>query len=64
MKRFIEFLEENNAWENFERAFKNYGRSVKDYKKECESIKDIELDAAFMWGGYKRRSRLLECTKR
>lgn len=49
MKRFVEFLEENNAWENFERAFKSYGRDVKDYKKECESFKAIELRSAFAW---------------
>lgn len=49
MKRFIKFLKDNNAWENFQRAFKSYGRNVEDYKKECESIEGIELDAAFRW---------------
>ena len=49
MKKFIKFLEANNAWENFERAFENYGRNAKDYKKECEGNINIELDAAFRW---------------
>ena len=49
MKKFIKFLEENNAWENFERAFRNYGRDVRDYKKQCKVFKNIELDGAFEW---------------
>ena len=49
MKKFIKFLEANNAWENFERAFENYGRNAKDYKKECKESRNRELDAAFMW---------------
>lgn len=57
MEKFIKFLEDNNAWENFERAFKSYGRNVKDYKKECESIEGIELDAAFMWDKTKEGSK-------
>ena len=49
MKKFIKFLEANNAWENFERAFENYGKNAKDYKKECEGNINIELDCAFVW---------------
>lgn len=29
MKKFIKFLEANNAWENFERNFIEQGRDVK-----------------------------------
>lgn len=32
MEKFIKFLEDNNARENFERAFKNNHRDVKGYK--------------------------------
>ena len=59
MEKFIKFLEDNNAWENFERAFKDYHRDVKDYKETCKTIKNAELSSAFRWGDYKRRSRLL-----
>lgn len=49
MKKFIKFLEDNNAWENFERAFKDYHRDVKDYKETCKTIKNAELSGAFRW---------------
>ena len=49
MKKFIRFLEANNAWENFERAFTEQGGSVKAYKEICKESRNIELDAAFMW---------------
>lgn len=55
MKKFIKFLEDNNAWENFERAFKDYHRDVKDYKEACKTVKNAELSGAFKWGDYKRR---------
>lgn len=50
MEKFIKFLEDNNAWENFERAFKDYHRDVKDYKETCKTIKNAELSGAFRWG--------------
>ena len=49
MKKFIKFLEANNAWENFERAFENYGRNAKDYKKDCKTLKNSYLSYAFIW---------------
>lgn len=49
MEKFIKFLEDNNAWENFERAFKNYHRDIKDYKETCKTIKNTELSSAFRW---------------
>ena len=49
MKEFIKFLEANNAWENFERAFTEQGGSVKAYKEICKESRNRELVAAFMW---------------
>lgn len=56
MEKFIKFLEDNNAWENFERAFKNYRRDVKDYRRDikdyketCKAIENAELSSAFRW---------------
>ena len=62
MKRFIEFLERNNAWENFERAFIEQKTNVEEYKKECRVWKNSELNRAFTWDytkeGYKYWSSL------
>ena len=49
MKKFIKFLEANNAWENFERAFTEQGGSVKSYKEVCKESRNRALDAAFVW---------------
>jgi hypothetical protein len=49
MKKFIEFLERNNAWENFERAFREHGKDVESYKKYCKKFKHEELRSAFIW---------------
>lgn len=49
MEKFIEFLEENNARENFERTFRNYNRDVKGYKKLCERDITAALVGAFPW---------------
>ena len=49
MEKFIKFLEENNARENFEEEFKKYGRDLKIYEKECKKVKNLELRAAFPW---------------
>lgn len=49
MEKFIKFLEDNNAWENFERAFKDYRRDVKHYKETCKTVKNAELSGAFKW---------------
>lgn len=49
MKKFIKFLEDHNAWENFEREFKNYGRVVKEYKKLFEREPEAALSSAFKW---------------
>lgn len=62
MKRFIEFLERNNAWENFERAFRDQGRDVESYKENCKVLEDSEISYAFIWDytkeGYKYWSNL------
>jgi hypothetical protein len=53
MKKFIEFLERNNARENFERALVESRRDIEGYKefcKEyCKKYKNSELSAAFTW---------------
>lgn len=49
MEKFIKFLEENNAWENFERAFTKSGQDVECYKDMCKRWKGRELYAAFPW---------------
>ena len=49
MEKFIKFLEDNNALENFERAFENHGRDAEEYKKNCEDNINIELSSAFPW---------------
>ena len=49
MKKFIKFLEANNAWENFKREFTKQGGNVKAYKEACKESKDREIDAAFKW---------------
>lgn len=36
MKKFVKFLEENYAWENFERAFRNYHGDVKKIQKSMQ----------------------------
>ena len=49
MEKFIKFLEDNYAWENFEEEFKKHGRDLKIYKKKCKTGKNLELSAAFPW---------------
>lgn len=49
MKKFIEFLEGNNAWENFERNFIEQGTDVKNYKSDCKVLGDSEISYAFTW---------------
>lgn len=49
MKKFIEFLERNNAWEKFEKAFKEGNRSIKEYKATCRRFRNVEIDHAFDW---------------
>lgn len=51
MKKFIKFLEDHNAWENFERAFRNYHGDVKKYKNICKKDISAALAAAFDWSG-------------
>lgn len=36
MKKFIEFLERNNALENFERALVESGKDIEGYKEFCK----------------------------
>lgn len=49
MEKFIKFLEDNNAWENFERNFIEQERDVKEYKRDCEILKNSHLSYAFTW---------------
>lgn len=53
MEKFIKFLEDNNAWENFERAFLESGKNVKNYKERCKKLRNEELSGAFAWAGTK-----------
>lgn len=53
MEKFIEFLERNNAWENFERAFNERGGDLKGYKEACRTSKNKEISGAFTWAGTK-----------
>lgn len=55
MKKFIEFLERNGAWEKFERAFINYHGDVKKYKNLCKKDINAALAAAFDWSGTEER---------
>ena len=62
MEKFIKFLKKNNAWENFERAFKDQRRDVEVYKNDCKTPKNLQLSYAFTWNftkeGYKYWSNL------
>ena len=49
MEKFIKFLEDNNAWENFEREFTKSERNVESYKEDCKVLKDSEISYAFTW---------------
>ena len=49
MKKFIKFLEDNNAWEKFEKAFIENGTGIKEYKAMCKIDKSTALYAAFTW---------------
>ena len=60
MKRFIEFLERNNARENFERALIETGRDVEGYKEYCRKFKNKELCAAFKWSETKEGQKYWE----
>lgn len=49
MKKFIEFLEKNKAWEKFERNFNRQKKDVDTYKKDCKEWKNYHLVGAFTW---------------
>ena len=49
MKKFIEFLERNDAWEKFEKNFIIQERDVKDYKKDAKIYKNFHISGAFTW---------------
>lgn len=49
MKKFIEFLEKNGAWEKFERNFIIQGRNVRDYKRDSKTYKNFHIAGAFTW---------------
>lgn len=49
MEKFIKFLEDNNAWENFERNFIEQGGDVEAYKRDCKTFGRSHLSVAFTW---------------
>lgn len=49
MKKFIKFLENNNAWEKFEKAFIENGKDAKAYKAIFKEDENRALDTAFIW---------------
>lgn len=49
MEKFIKFLEDNNAWENFERNFIEQGGNVEAYKRDCKVFEGSHLSVAFTW---------------
>lgn len=57
MEKFIKFLEDNNAWENFERNFIEQGTDVKDYKRDCKTFERSHLTLAFTWSETKEGSK-------
>ena len=57
MEKFIKFLEDNNAWENFERNFIEQGRDVKSYKRDCKTFERSHLINAFTWSETKEGSK-------
>lgn len=59
MEKFIKFLEDNNAWENFERNFIEQKTNVAGYKNTCKIWENQELDTAFGWELTKEGGRIL-----
>lgn len=55
MEKFIKFLEDNNAWENFERNFIEQGKDVRKYRRDCKTSKISHLSLAFTWSETKER---------
>lgn len=56
MKKFIKFLEDNNARENFERNFENFERNFENSEQHVEKYKEmvgeypkLALLYAFRW---------------
>lgn len=49
MEKFIKFLEDNNAWENFERNFIEQEKDVEEYKRDCKTLENSHLSYAFTW---------------
>lgn len=49
MEKLIKFLEDNNAWENFERNFIEQERDVEEYKRDCKTFERAHLSLAFTW---------------
>ena len=57
MGKFIKFLEDNNAWEKFERNFIKQGVDVKEYKRGCKTFERSHLTLAFTWSETKEGSK-------
>ena len=57
MEKFIKFLEDNNAWENFERNLIEQGRDVKRYRRDCKNYPNSHLTLAFTWSETKEGSK-------
>lgn len=59
MKKFIKFLEANNAWENFKREFIKEGRDVKKIQEGLQNIRKISLVPRIHMVRNKRRIQIL-----
>lgn len=57
MEKFIKFLEDNNAWKNFERNFIEQKRDVRRYKRDCKTFEGSHLSFAFTWSETKEGSK-------
>lgn len=50
MEKFIKFLEENNAWDKFKKAFTKAGRNLEEYMEDVKryGFKNT-ISGAFLW---------------
>lgn len=59
MEKFIKFLEDNNAWENFERNFIKQGGRRKKIQEGLQNIRKISFDPRIHMVRNKRRVQVL-----
>lgn len=63
MEKFIKFLEDNNAWENFERNFIEQGIDVKKLQRGLQNIRKIPFIRRIHMVENKRGTRILGWAK-